>query len=148
MDFKPNPLLYGANEDFFSTFRLAIRMRDIVDYDLLSRSVEKAMARYPYFCVFPKREGEKLVLRYNNRPLPVFSDDRAVTLGSEESGGHLIPDVGLSSILIQRIKVDLPVPEGPITEMTSPLCISTFTSLSGTAVGYSFLKCSIRIIWS
>ena len=90
MKFKPNPLLYGANEDFFSTFRLAIRMKDTVDYDLLSRSVEKAMVRYPYFCVFPKREEENIVLHYNNHPLPVFPDDRAVTLGSAESGGHLI----------------------------------------------------------
>ncbi len=90
MKFKPNPLLYGANEDFFSTFRLAIRMKDTVDYDLLSRSVEKAMMRYPYFCVSPEREEENIVLRYNNRPVPVFSDDRTVTLGSEESRGHLI----------------------------------------------------------
>ena len=90
MRFKPNPLLYGANEDFFSTFRLAIRMKDTVDYDLLSRSVEKVMVRYPYFCVFPEREEENIVLRYNKRPLPVFPDDRTVILGSEESGGHLI----------------------------------------------------------
>ena len=53
MKFKPNPLLYGANEDFLSTFRLAIRMKDTVDYDILSRSVEKAIVRYPYFCVSP-----------------------------------------------------------------------------------------------
>ena len=90
MDFKPNPLLYGANKDFFSTFRLAIRMRDRVDYDLLSRSVEQIMVRYPYFCVRPERDGEDLVLRYNERPLPIFPDDRTVTLGSEESRGHLI----------------------------------------------------------
>lgn len=90
MNFKPNPLLYGANKDFFSTFRLAIRMKDTVDYDLLSRSVERVMVRYPYFCVFPKREGESLVLYHNKRPLPVFPDDRTVTLGSEESGGHLL----------------------------------------------------------
>ena len=90
MNFKPNPLLYGANEDFFSAFRLAIRMNSTVDYDLLSRSVERAMARYPYFCVYPKREGEELVLCYNKQPLPVFPDDRAVTLGSEQSRGHLI----------------------------------------------------------
>ena len=90
MKFKPNPLLYGANENFLSTFRLAIRMKDTVDYDLLSRSVEKAMMRYPYFCVSPEREEENIVLRYNNRPVPVFSDDRTVTLGSEESRGHLI----------------------------------------------------------
>lgn len=90
MNFKPSPLLYGANEDFFSTFRLAIRMTEAVDYDLLTRSVERAMVRYPYFCVFPERVGDSLVLRYNDRPLPVFSDDRAVKLGSEESRGHLI----------------------------------------------------------
>ena len=90
MIFKPNPLLYGVNEEFFSTFRLAIRMKDKVDYDVLVRSVERVRGRYPYFCVCPEREGDSLVLRYNERPLPVFSDDRAVTLGSEESGGHLI----------------------------------------------------------
>ena len=90
MNFKPNPLLYGANEDFFSTFRLAIRMNSPVDYEMLARSVEKAMVRYPYFCVYPEREGETLVLRYNKRPLPVFPDDRTVTLGSEDSRGHLI----------------------------------------------------------
>ena len=90
MNFKPNPLLYGANEDFFSTFRLAIRMSETVDYDLLSRSVERVMVRYPYFRVLPEREGEKLILRYNDAPLPVFPDDRTVKLGSRESGGHLI----------------------------------------------------------
>ena len=90
MNFKPNPLLYGANEDFFSTFRLAIRMSETVDYDLLSRSVERVMVRYPYFRVLPEREGEKLILRYNDAPLPVFPDDRTVKLGSRESRGHLI----------------------------------------------------------
>lgn len=90
MKFKPNPLLYGANEEFLSTFRLAIRMNAIVDYDVLSRSVERVMTRYPYFCVRPEREGETLVLRYNEQPVPVFPDDRAVTLGSDESRGHLI----------------------------------------------------------
>ena len=90
MKFQPNPLLYGAHEDFFSTFRLALRMKETVDYGLLSRSVAKVMARYPYFCVYPEREGDTLVLQYNKRPLPVFPDDRTVTLGSDESSGHLI----------------------------------------------------------
>ena len=90
MRFKPNPLLYGANKDFVSTFRIALRMKDTVDYDILSRAVEKVRVRYPYFCVFPEREEENLVLRYNSRPLPVFPDGRTVTLGSEESRGHLI----------------------------------------------------------
>ncbi len=90
MNFKPNPLLYGANKNFFSTFRLAIRMKDAVDYEILSRSVEKAIVRYPYFSVRPERVGENLVLRYNERQVPVFPDDRAIALGGSESGGHLI----------------------------------------------------------
>lgn len=90
MKFKPNPLLYGANEDFFSTFRLAIRMKDTVDYDLLCHAAEKAMVRYPYFCVFPELEEENLVLCHNSRSVPVFPDDRTITLGSEDSNGHLI----------------------------------------------------------
>ncbi len=90
MNFKPNPLMYGSGVDFFSTFRLAIRMKDIVDYDILSRSVAKVMKRYPYFCVFAERVGEELVLRHNERPLPVFPDDRAATSGSEECNGHLV----------------------------------------------------------
>ena len=90
MKFRSNPLLYGGNKNFFSTFRLAIRMKETVDYNLLSHCVAQAMVRYPYFCVRPAREGETLVLRYNDQPLPVFPDDRTVTLGSEESRGHLI----------------------------------------------------------
>ena len=90
MNFKPNPLLYGANESFLSTFRLAIRMKSTVDYDLLSHAVERTMVRYPYFCVCPEREGDELVLRHNKQSLPVFPDDRTVTLGSSESHGHLI----------------------------------------------------------
>ena len=90
MNFKPNPLLYGASGDFFSAFRLAVRMKETVDYGILAEAVEKAMVRYPYFCVFAGQEGENLVLRHNEAPLPVFPDDRTVTLGSEESRGHLI----------------------------------------------------------
>lgn len=90
MKLQPNPLLYGANEDFFSAFRLAIRMKEAVDYGLLARSVAKAMGRYPYFSVRIEREGERVVLRHNDRPAPVFPDDRAIRLGSGESQGHLI----------------------------------------------------------
>ena len=90
MNFRPNPLLYGANESFFSAFRLAIRMRDKVDYELLCRSVERVMVRYPYFSVCAVREGETLSLHYNSQPVPVFADGRTAKLGGEECRGHLI----------------------------------------------------------
>ena len=53
MNYKPNPLLYAANEAFFSAFKLAITMRSEIDHKVLSQSVAEAMTRYPYFGVYP-----------------------------------------------------------------------------------------------
>ena len=90
MNFKPNPLLYGATEDFYSSFKLAITLCDPIDHAVLSRAVAAAMPRYPYFSVTPQKEGESLVLASNPRPVPVFSDGRVATLGGEECNGHLL----------------------------------------------------------
>ena len=90
MKFKPNPLLYGANEDFYSSFKLAITMSAPVDYAVLARAVEGATVRYPYFCVTPEKDGESISLVFNPRPVSVFSDGRCAVLGSEECNGHLI----------------------------------------------------------
>lgn len=90
MDFRPNPLLYGANEDFLSSFKMVVTLRDAVDRDALARAVEAAMVRYPYFSVYPKTNGNELWLVHNRRPVPVFADGRCAVLGSEESNGHLL----------------------------------------------------------
>jgi hypothetical protein len=90
MNFKPNPLLYGATEDFYSSFKLAITMSAPVNYDALLKAVETAMPRYPYFCVYPERDENDILLEYNPRPVPVFNDGRCVVLGSEECNGHLL----------------------------------------------------------
>ena len=90
MRYKPNPLLYGANRDFISSFKLAITMRSEIDYGALVRAVNKAMARYPYFCVYPEKEDNSIWLRHNPMPVPVFEGDRCAVLGSEECDGHLL----------------------------------------------------------
>lgn len=90
MIFHPNPLLYGANPDFYSTFQLAVAMHYPVNFDALARAVTKAMLRYPYFSICPIQENHQLLLKFNSRPVPVFPDNRIVTLGTEESNGHLL----------------------------------------------------------
>ena len=90
MNFRPNPLLYGAHEDFFSSFKLVVTMRDTVDHGLLRKAVHSAMRRYPYFCVFPQKNGDCIQLQSNEAPVPVFPDGRCVVLGTEESNGHLL----------------------------------------------------------
>ena len=47
----------------------------------------------------------------------------------------ILPSVGVSSRLRQRRSVDLPVPEGPIMVITSPLDMEALTSVSGVALG-------------
>ena len=90
MKFKPNPLLYGANEDFYSSFKLAITMRDSIDHGALCRAVATAMPRYPYFSVSPEKNGNSIVLSFNPNPVPVFKDGRCAVLGSEACNGHLL----------------------------------------------------------
>ena len=90
MIYKPNPLLYGACEDFYSSFRLAITMRSDVDYDVLSRAVAAAMKRYPYFCVRAEKDGDCIRLAHNTVPMPVYNDSRNAVLGSDECFGHLM----------------------------------------------------------
>ena len=83
MRFKPNPLLYAATRDFYSSFKLTITMSDTVDHAVLSRAVAVAMTRYPYFTVTPEKVGESLLLAFNPRPVPVLADGRSAVLGSE-----------------------------------------------------------------
>lgn len=90
MNFKPNPLLYGACEDFLSSFKLVVTMCEDVDRDLLLKSVNSAMKRYPYFCVSPQKDGDNITLRFNEAPVPVFAGDRCVVLGTPECNGHLL----------------------------------------------------------
>ena len=90
MNYRPNPLLYGAHEDFLSSFKLVVTMCDDVDYNLLLNAVGSAMKRYPYFSVFPQKNGESIQLKFNEAPVPVFKDGRCVVLGTNESNGHLL----------------------------------------------------------
>ncbi len=90
MNFRPNPLLYGAHEGFLSSFKLVVTMRDTVDYGLFLEAVRSAMKRYPYFSVFPQKNGDSIQLQFNEAPVPVFQDGRCVVLGTEESDGHLL----------------------------------------------------------
>ena len=90
MNFRPNPLLYGAHEGFFSSFKLVVTMRHDVDHALLFNAVNSTMKRYPYFSVFPQKNGEGIQLQFNETPVPVFKDGRCVALGTKESDGHLL----------------------------------------------------------
>lgn len=43
--------LYSTSREAPTAIRIRIRMRDLIDSDVLRSSVETTMLRYPYFCV-------------------------------------------------------------------------------------------------
>ncbi|MBO6214543.1 MAG: hypothetical protein J6N76_03275, partial [Lachnospiraceae bacterium] len=50
--------LYVTSKESSNEIRIRIRMRDLIDPDVLRRAVDTTMLRYPYFCVeLQKKEG-------------------------------------------------------------------------------------------
>ena len=78
MHFRPNPLLYGAHQGFFSTFKVVVSLRDPLEHHLVKKAVDAAIKRYPYFCVFPQKHGDSIRLQHNPAPVPVLRDGRCV----------------------------------------------------------------------
>lgn len=72
------------------TFRLTIKLKDLVDGAVLRRAVDAAMERYPYFRVrLAERDGE-LLFADNPAPVPVLETKHRITLGGAQAAGHLL----------------------------------------------------------
>ena len=89
MSFKVNNLLYAAGEGILNTHRTAVTLKDPVDPRMLEEAIRKAAVRYPYFAVRLERQGEAYVMEPNGRPFVLSPAGGTVTLGTEESNGHL-----------------------------------------------------------
>ena len=72
------------------TFRVTIKMKDMVDGDILEYAVRKTAKRYPYFCVKVEIDENEVFFADNPAPLPVLHTDGPVTLGGEETDGHIL----------------------------------------------------------
>ena len=92
--------------------------------------------------IWPKRlkDWKTMPMRCRTR----FTLQRRSVISSSPT--QIFPAVGFSSRLMQRRSVLLPVPDGPMTAITSPSRISAVTSFRGVTSGYSFFRCSILII--
>ena len=72
------------------TFRLTLKMKDLVDGRLLRRAVDQTMKRYPYFCVRLRREGDDPCFEEVSDPVPVLHTEERTELGGGSVSGHLI----------------------------------------------------------
>ena len=82
--------LYSTGKGRPAGIRARIRMRDLIDPDILRRAVDRTMQRYPYFCVeLQKKEGQ-YIFAENHRPVVITHSMNGVDLNSEESNYHMI----------------------------------------------------------
>lgn len=83
--------LYSLNWGHVNVIRIRIRMRDLIDPDILRRSVDITMKRYPYYCGKLQKDEEGNCFFIDN-PLPVVvsHSHSGVKLNAAESNYHII----------------------------------------------------------
>ena len=72
------------------TFRVTIKMKDMVDHEVLRHAASLTMKRYPYFAMQIEQTDDDIFFADNDRPMPVIHGDGPITLGSDEVNGHLL----------------------------------------------------------
>lgn len=88
--YQVDHLIYAAGSGMWNTIRGGLTLTEPVDAEALRYAVSLLPRRFPYFAVRLAREGERLYYAQNDAPFVVSPEGRAVTLGSDESNGHLL----------------------------------------------------------
>lgn len=95
--------IYETTKKNPHTFRVTVKMQDIINRDVLRRSIDKTMQRYPYFAQRLVKEGEEFFYEDNSAPLPLAYGDAPSVLNSEETYYHLLA----FSYFKNRIHIDV-----------------------------------------
>ena len=82
--------LYSTSKKRPNEIRIRIRMRDLIDPDVLRRAVDTTMERYPYFCVELQKKDGRYIFAENRRPVVITHSLHGVDLNSPESNYHMI----------------------------------------------------------
>ena len=72
------------------TYRLTIKLKDLVDGSVLRRAADQTMERYPYFRVKLCNDGGCLFFEDNPAPVPVLHTKKRIVLGGAQTAGHLL----------------------------------------------------------
>lgn len=82
--------LYVTTKESPHEIRLRIRMRDLIDPEILRHAVDTTMERYPYFLVELQRRDGQFYFAENHRPVVITNSLHGVELNSEDSNFHMI----------------------------------------------------------
>ena len=83
-------MLYVTSKDKPNDIRVRMRMRDLIDSDILRHAVDLTMERYPYFCVELKKKEGQYIFEDNPRPVVIANTLHGVSLNSKEANYHMI----------------------------------------------------------
>ena len=82
--------LYVTGAERPSEIRLRIRMRDLIDPDVLRRAVDTTMQRYPYFLVELQKKDGAYIFAENHRPVVISDSLHGVELNTAASNYHML----------------------------------------------------------
>ena len=82
--------LYATSKEGPHDIRIRIRMRDLIDPNVLRHAVDTTMQRYPYFCVELEKTDGRYYFADNHRPVVVTNSLHGVELNCAESNYHMI----------------------------------------------------------
>lgn len=82
--------VYEAMPDNPRTFRLTVKLKDMVDEKVLVQAVRKTMKRYPYYRVRLAMDENEVFFEENPMPTPVLHTDGPIMLGGYETQSHLL----------------------------------------------------------
>lgn len=86
-----DPMFYISSDKMPFTIRIEIRLKDRpADGEALSRALNTAAPRYPYFAVRVEAQGDDLVAVPNSLPLVAYPGPAVHPLGGDEVNGHLV----------------------------------------------------------
>ena len=84
------PYFYNLSKKVGYTVRYIVRFDEEIDGEALRNAFESAMKRYPYLRLKLVKGCFSDHLEYNEAPLVVLNTSEALTLGGEQTNGHLL----------------------------------------------------------
>ena len=81
-------MLYATSHGSY-TVRFHLRLDQKIDGQKLRSALDKTARRYPYFCVCLRRNEREFYYEVNDQPVALLHTDKAITLGSPETGRHI-----------------------------------------------------------
>ena len=87
------------------TYRITIKMKDIIDGKLLREAVDMTMERYPYFRVCLYIKGDAIGFEENPAEVPVIHTKKRISLGGKQSSGHLLSWISSVKMILTMLSL-------------------------------------------